>query len=125
MSYRYEMTLSNLLRHAFMSGAGYGGLDKISEEDQSRWTHYEHPQTDQVKSFLEAVASLDKAPNAPQDMNLVELVVHLARCQKRVLELIGADENTPMPEVMKMIERRVVSETIVRATSEALREREA
>jgi hypothetical protein len=29
------------LRHAFYTGAGYGDTDKISDEDQKRWTAYD------------------------------------------------------------------------------------
>jgi hypothetical protein len=38
-----RFSYSQCLRHAFMSGAGYGDLDKISEEDQQRWVHYDPP----------------------------------------------------------------------------------
>lgn len=38
------LTLSNLLRHAFMTGAGYGELERISEDHQQAWTSYEPPE---------------------------------------------------------------------------------
>lgn len=46
------LTLSALLRHAFMSGAGIGEQDKIPPELQARWTEYVPPDTKTVRDFM-------------------------------------------------------------------------
>lgn len=38
-----EWSYSQCLRHAFLTGAGYGDLEKISEDDLRRWTSYDPP----------------------------------------------------------------------------------
>lgn len=74
--FRHQITLSSLMRHAFMSGAGYGDLDKISEADQARWVEYDPPQTGRMKDLIDAIER--PTPKAPQDMSLRELFDHVA-----------------------------------------------
>jgi len=53
-------SFSQCLRHAFMSGAGYGDCDKISEEDLKRWSSYDFPEVGsfaRVKEALEAAVA--------------------------------------------------------------------
>lgn len=37
----YQFSFSQCLRHAFMTGAGYGELDKIKSDDLARWAEYD------------------------------------------------------------------------------------
>jgi hypothetical protein len=37
------LALAACLRHAFMAGAGYGDLEKISDEDVKRWVEWSPP----------------------------------------------------------------------------------
>lgn len=54
-------SLSQCLRHAYMSGAGYGDCDKISEEDQRRWASYEMPSVSSFERIVKALEAADKA----------------------------------------------------------------
>jgi len=58
MSKSVEFTFSQMLRHAFLSGAGYGDLEKISAKDQDRWMNYAPPenQYDEVVKVLRAAS---------------------------------------------------------------------
>jgi len=38
-----DFKLSLLLRHAFLTGAGYGDNEKVDSVDQVRWIEYEPP----------------------------------------------------------------------------------
>lgn len=38
---RVGLSFANCLRHAFMSGAGYGDLERISEDDLHAWVNYD------------------------------------------------------------------------------------
>lgn len=56
MTISYSFSFANCLRHAFMSGAGYGELERITEEDQRRWCSYDPPE---VGSFAKMAAVLE------------------------------------------------------------------
>lgn len=38
------LALSNLIRHAFMAGAGYGPMEQITDAHQRAWATYEPPE---------------------------------------------------------------------------------
>lgn len=50
------MAFSGCLRHAFLDGAGYKDLDKISEEDQRRWCAYD---PSSLTSFVKMQAAIE------------------------------------------------------------------
>lgn len=55
-----QFSLSQCLRHAFMSGAGYGEGDRISEEDLRRWSQYEPPNVGSFERVNKAIESAEK-----------------------------------------------------------------
>lgn len=52
---RLLFSFAQCLRHAFFSGVGYGDSERISAEDQARWTAYDPPK---VGSFASIEAAL-------------------------------------------------------------------
>ncbi len=49
-------TFSNCLRHAFLTGAGYGDLERISDEDLLRWVEYD---PSELTPFVKMQASIN------------------------------------------------------------------
>lgn len=45
------------LRHAFMAGAGYGEMERISEADQRRWVEYDPPNVGSFKTIADVIAA--------------------------------------------------------------------
>jgi len=56
-----RLTFAACLRHAFMTGAGYGDLDKITEVDQFRWVEYD---PSELASFKKMDAALTPTPQS-------------------------------------------------------------
>lgn len=56
------LDLSNLLRHAFMSGAGYGAGDRISDFDVQRWVEYNPEGLKPYERICAALAPSDAEP---------------------------------------------------------------
>lgn len=50
-------SFANCLRHAFMTGAGYGDLDRISDEDIYRWCCYDPPEVGPFATMAEVIAA--------------------------------------------------------------------
>jgi hypothetical protein len=46
----------NCLRHAFMTGAGYGEMEKITDFDQKRWVEYDPPETGSFATMAKLIA---------------------------------------------------------------------
>lgn len=57
-------TFARCLRHAFMTGAGYGDFDKISEDDQKRWVEY-NPDDASFRNISAALRSAAETPAPP------------------------------------------------------------
>lgn len=55
-----EFTFSQMLRHAFMSGAGYDETHKINPHDLDRWMDYRPPE----KQYDEIIKALREALRA-------------------------------------------------------------
>ncbi|WP_141494062.1 hypothetical protein [Rhizobium sp. S9] len=54
------LTFSSCLRHAFFEGAGYGDLERISEEDQKRWVKYDPSELAPFKRMQAAIDAHDE-----------------------------------------------------------------
>lgn len=48
------------LRHAYMTGAGYGDNDHIAVADVIRWTDYDPPSTGAFKTMSDVIASAER-----------------------------------------------------------------
>lgn len=52
-------SFGNCLRHAFMTGAGYGDLQRIEDADIRRWCEYDPPEVGAFKT-METVLEMPK-----------------------------------------------------------------
>ncbi|QBQ72137.1 hypothetical protein Milano_115 [Agrobacterium phage Milano] len=50
-------SFANCLRHAFMTGAGYGESERISDADQRRWCEYDPPNVGSFSTMADVLAS--------------------------------------------------------------------
>ncbi|WP_140427037.1 hypothetical protein [Ensifer aridi] len=69
-------SFSQCVRHAFFAGAGYGDLERISDEDQDRWVAYdpsELPPFKRVQEALERQGWNTDMTSAPLD-RVIEVV---------------------------------------------------
>lgn len=62
------LDLSNLLRHAFYTGAGYGDLQRLTDFDQKRWLDYDPTGLAQFKRIDAALRGPSAAPAPVQHL---------------------------------------------------------
>lgn len=58
-----HFAFNNCLRHAFMSGAGYGDYDRISDAHIDAWCNYDPPESGPFKTMFQLIAG------APVEVN--------------------------------------------------------
>lgn len=68
-----KLSFYRCLRHAFMSGAGYGDFENISDRDIGRWTEYDPPRSGSFAEVEEAIAAFTHpSPSASEAQVRVE-----------------------------------------------------
>lgn len=93
---RLAVSFSNVLRHAFFAGAGYGDLEKISPEDQKRWVDFDPPMVGSFKKMFELFGLISDGPTADDWITVPgDFVSHIDVWRNALVEAKVAAANTP------------------------------
>ena len=84
-------SFANCLRHAFMTGAGYGESERVSEADQRRWCEYDPPSTGSFKTMSDILASAERK----DAMTVVGHATDFAEAMQRATKLLSELQPPP------------------------------